>query len=715
MENKLQYHYFFEASLDGMLISDPVSGAVVAVNPVACEMLEMTEGEIYSLKNFALLNLSDPAVKSFFEERKKKGKAKGEFNMYRKNGITFLAEVSSVVFKNENGEDRNCVIFRDITERKEKEQNLYKGALRYRTLFEQNLAGIYQTNLSGLIINCNDAFARMLKYTSCKELHNTNAYALYFSEVDRDKFVNSVRERRNLSNYESVLKCKDGSPLYVIENIFLRTDPETGEEFCDGIMIDISERKLAEIELKDVNLKYQALFDNPLNAFVLTNSKGDIVDANNSACKMFGYNFDEFIGLKRVNILDVSNPQFIEAVIKRDNDGMSAAEIIGIKKNGQRFPISFVSSRFYNANGEERRSSLLIDITERKLAEINLKDTDLKYKALFENPLNSFLITDKNGNVVDVNISICKMFGYTREEFLQLNRKDFVDVDNPKYIESMKTRDATGMAGEEIIGIKKNGERFPFEFVSSVHANANGDERRSSLLIDVSERKKLEEKVALEKAIKQKEITEAVITAQESERSQIGMELHDNVNQLLSAAKLYMDMAKTDDENKEIFLNSSSSYTYTAIEEIRKLSKTLITPLIKDIGLTDLIKNLMEDIMQVQPVKVLFKSEGFDEDNLNEKYKLNVFRIVQEQINNILKHAKAKLIEIKFQEKNNHLIISITDDGVGFDTKTKKRGVGISNIISRAELYKGEVTINSEPGKGCRLVIDFIKSDLTLN
>jgi signal transduction histidine kinase len=229
---------------------------------------------------------------------------------------------------------------------------------------------------------------------------------------------------------------------------------------------------------------------------------------------------------------------------------------------------------------------------------------------------------------------------------------------------------------------------------------------------DVTETKNLEEKVTLEKIIKQKEITEAVITAQESERSEIGRELHDNVNQLLTAAKLYTNMAKTDKENKQAFLNTANTYTITAIEEIRKLSKTLITPLIKDIGLNDSIKELIDDIMLVHPVKIIVTNTNFNEEKLNEKFKLNVFRIVQEQINNILKHATANNIAIIFETTKDHFIISINDDGIGFDSTKRKKGIGISNIISRAALYKGDVIINTKPGKGCRVTIDFIKTEL---
>ncbi len=227
------------------------------------------------------------------------------------------------------------------------------------------------------------------------------------------------------------------------------------------------------------------------------------------------------------------------------------------------------------------------------------------------------------------------------------------------------------------------------------------------MLTDITEQKLLEERAALDKIIKQKEITEAVVTAQERERSEIGRELHDNVNQLLGATRLYIDMARRDNVNRDSLLSSSSTYTLQAIDEIRKLSKTLITPLIKEIGLTDTIKDLADDIMRVHPVKIEIFIQDFTEEILDEKFKLNLYRIVQEQLNNILKHSKADNVSMSFMQTQDEISLLISDDGIGFDPSTRKTGVGITNIKSRVELYKGTVVILSEPGHGCTLSAKF--------
>jgi signal transduction histidine kinase len=174
-------------------------------------------------------------------------------------------------------------------------------------------------------------------------------------------------------------------------------------------------------------------------------------------------------------------------------------------------------------------------------------------------------------------------------------------------------------------------------------------------------------------------------------------------------------MGKRDDENRESLLSSASTYTLTAIEEIRKLSKILITPLIKEKGLTDSIKGLTKEIMLVHPIQILFTAKDFIEAGFSDKFKLNIFRIVQEQINNTLKHAQAKKININIEDNYGKLLISIADDGIGFDTSKRRTGIGITNIKSRSELYNGTMLLNSEQGKGTTLSITFNKTDLLLN
>jgi PAS domain S-box-containing protein len=213
-----------------------------------------------------------------------------------------------------------------------------------------------------------------------------------------------------------------------------------------------------------------------------------------------------------------------------------------------------------------------------------------------------------------------------------------------------------------------------------------------------------EKTIVQERLTRQKEVTQAALEAQENERAEIGKELHDNLNQILGAAKLYIEMAKTDEENREMCLEKSSGFIVNVIEEIRRISKTLWTPGMI-MGLSDSIKVLLDDLVMLHAIKIEFQDEGIDEEDLDERLQLTIFRIVQEQLNNILKHAKATCATINLTKQGNEIILLISDNGNGCNISEKEGGVGILNIKSRTELYQGRVTIESKPGKGYTLKV----------
>lgn len=231
---------------------------------------------------------------------------------------------------------------------------------------------------------------------------------------------------------------------------------------------------------------------------------------------------------------------------------------------------------------------------------------------------------------------------------------------------------------------------------------------------DISKQTVLEAKLKSEIQLKQRQIAAAMQEAKETERSDIGKELHDNVNQLLGVSRLYLDVAKKGGPDSAKCLSRSSEYTLTAIEEIRKLTKGLTTDTIHHLGLREAIETISRDSMQVSELDISCKMNGFDEKSVNEKFKVNLFRIVQEQLNNILKHAHATHVVINLSQNKGATTLTLTDDGVGFDTSGRPKGIGLVNIRDRANLFGGHAEFESSLGKGCRLKVEFPKSSITV-
>ena len=160
------------------------------------------------------------------------------------------------------------------------------------------------------------------------------------------------------------------------------------------------------------------------------------------------------------------------------------------------------------------------------------------------------------------------------------------------------------------------------------------------------------------------------------------------------------------DELRKDLLERCMENDVLAIEEVRKLSRALILPSnLRELGLLPSLKILIRDIQAVTALNIDLSTNGFNEELLNEEQKTALYRIVQEQMNNILKHAHASKVNIHLSSSEERVELSLSDDGKGFDTSVKRSGVGLYNISNRVELFNGSVIIDSAPGKGCRLSV----------
>lgn len=223
-------------------------------------------------------------------------------------------------------------------------------------------------------------------------------------------------------------------------------------------------------------------------------------------------------------------------------------------------------------------------------------------------------------------------------------------------------------------------------------------------LQDVSIIKQLESMLVEERLKRHRDVSELVIQAQEKERTQIGHELHDNVNQILSSAKLFFEMLHAGDPDQEVYRKKGIEYISLAVEEIRKLSRELVAPSLKEKELIRCISQLLDDTRLASQLDIRFTHD--DQSNcLTEGKKVTLFRILQEQLKNILRHSEARRVDIRIECRDQQFFMVIKDDGIGFDANQTFRGIGLNNIFERVRFYDGNADITTGAGKGCTLTV----------
>lgn len=208
-----------------------------------------------------------------------------------------------------------------------------------------------------------------------------------------------------------------------------------------------------------------------------------------------------------------------------------------------------------------------------------------------------------------------------------------------------------------------------------------------------------------EKVQAQKEITESILNIQEKERDRVSGNLNENINQILAAAKMFIESIEPSNASFESNKEKAVEYVLMGIKEIRKLYKEMLTqePVTGN-TLTDNINMLVDDMQSGRDIKVSFQtSENIESISVGRKSTL--YRIVQEQFKNIVQHSNANHVKLSLLLFKENLQLIIWDDGNGFDPSQIKWGIGFSSIHQRTKLYNGIINIKSAAGKGCKISI----------
>lgn len=342
--------------------------------------------------------------------------------------------------------------------------------------------------------------------------------------------------------------------------------------------------------------------------------------------------------------------------------------------------------------------SILYSIERRHIIE-ELTDSKKRYSDLFQLSTQPMWVYDlETLKIAQVNKAALNLYGYTSEEFLNLsilNLRPHEDI--PTFMETLNRIRANEGATNNgrFRHLKKSGEIMDVEIFSS---SLMIDERqyRSVIAIDVTE-----------KNLNEQRILKTIIKTQEDERYEIGGELHDNVGQILVSSLINMGMLKKFmDPNGQKWFDECKENINTAIKEIRDLSHRIAPKFFDDTTLFEAAKRLFAsfNVESNYIININFTDEA-KKYPLKTESQLHLYRILQEQLKNIIKYAEATNLDLNISIENNWLFMSLEDDGVGFDKSVTTEGIGFANIKRRVDLLSGNFKVNSSQGNGCKIEV----------
>jgi PAS domain S-box-containing protein len=351
--------------------------------------------------------------------------------------------------------------------------------------------------------------------------------------------------------------------------------------------------------------------------------------------------------------------------------------------------------------------SFALEIFEREKlrnkAEEEIEKAVERYDILAQATSDTIWDWDIANNTMHYNEGITKMFGYSAAEVENVvdwwNEKLYAD-DFKKVTELIEDVFEKGLQKFQVtyrFRCADNTYKYIFDRAYVLFDEDNNPCRMIGAMQDITYQ--VDEELRLSKAI---------MDAQEQERRFIGGELHDNVNQILAGSVLALSMVKNSKSvsKKSLeFIEMGKSHILTAIEEVRRLSHKLAPASFDDSSLKDAFENLLQTFNINKQFNIQL---DFDDacNAINGDIQINLYRILQEQIKNIVKYAEASEIEIAVTQLGDTIKMRVCDNGKGFNVKLAKKGIGLSNIKKRAESFSGKCSVKSAPGKGCEIIVE---------
>lgn len=356
---------------------------------------------------------------------------------------------------------------------------------------------------------------------------------------------------------------------------------------------------------------------------------------------------------------------------------------------------------------------------EQRRTQAALKQAEEKYRAIFENAIEGIFQSSPDGEFISANPAMARMFGYDSAEELISNRKDieyqhYVDPERRRRFQELISE--KGMVqGFELQAYRKDGSTiWTSENVRAVRDDNGTLRYYEGIVEDITQRKQVEaERV---------ELLRQLVNAQENEQRRISRELHDQMGQSLAALLLGLKALRNSlrDESATQAVQRLQDITNRIAEEMHSLIRELRPTALDDLGLETALANYLEEWAERSDIAIDFHCNGLLEQRLANQLESTIYRIVQEAVNNVVKHASARNVSIILEKRGNRVLVIVEDDGVGFDaeallkTPARNRGFGLLGMQERVALVGGSLSIESTPGTGTTVLVHIPISGNTL-
>ncbi|MGG1216746.1 PAS domain S-box protein [Priestia endophytica] len=693
-----QLRIVFDRARDAMIVFNG-DLRVTDVNQAACRLFECAKEELLSLHVRDFLEMmSSEALERYDYSLTSGDHFYFEGPLYLPNG-----SIKYIEFQSEKHDGKNAILmttFRDITKTKNLENERFISQEMFQDIFNQAIDGILIFDKKGRIIDANPSLCRRIGYTKNELLVQTLSelvLPIYHYKIER---LWHALKRNGKSQGELPIQTRQGEEVY----FDFTTTAHINSDYYMSIMRDVTEKRDMEQELAKSEKKFREIFESAVDAIIIWNEDWTVVDANPSSSRTFELPLHQLIGSNLEEFLDLSQPKTKEITNRFYDFNAIREELPFYMPNGEKKDLEFTAKQ-----GIIKGHNLTIfrNISERKKMEQELRESEQKFRTIFNGSVDGVLLWNENLKIIDANSVLCDFVELTKEEVCSLNVRNLLDEGNKKILDAhlsflKEYREHEG----ELTYTMKSGRKRTIEYSTKKDIIPGV---YMTMLRDVTEKKEMEEQI-------RKSDTLQVV-------GQLAAGIAHEIRNPMTALKGFIQLLQNsiDHEEKDDF----SLYFDVITSELQRIENIITDFLV--LAKPQAIKHEQKDIIQIVQetmdlltaqatlVNVQFHTE-FDpslpllycEPNQLKQVFINIMKNALE----VMPIGGTLTVSVHAKDEK-FIVVSIRDEGEGMPEErikrlgepfytTKEKGTGLGLMVSYKiiEEHGGYIDVHSEIGRG---------------
>ena len=695
-------------------------GRFFNVNEAMCHSLGYTREELTSMTIFDVdPDFPEEALPRLWEKMKKEGSVAFETRHRRKDGSIFPVEIVGTIMV-ADGKEYHLGIARDITRRKRVQDELHRSEENFRRSLEDSPLGVRIVTEEGETIYANRAILDIYGYDNIEEFKTNPVVKRYTPESFAEYQIRREKRRRGNylpSEYDISIVRKDGEVSHV--HVFRKEVLWDGERQFQVLYNDITERKRAEEALHNSEERFRLFMDNSPAVSWIKDEQGRYVYISKTYENLHGIRSADWLGKtvfelwpQEVAVQFWTNDQ----VVLTAGHPIEVTETTPNPDGGLCYWWNF-KIPLHDSSGKKYIGGIGVDITELKRSEAALHAANMYNRSLIEASLDPLVTIGQDGRITDVNVGTEALTGYTRAELIGRDFSDYFTEPEKAHAGHLQAFRKGSLRDYPLEIRHRDGHVTPVLYNASVYRNEAGEVMGVfAAARDITERKRTEE--ALKKSREQlRALAGRLQSVREEERKQIAREIHDEFGGALTGLKIDLSfMASSapksrDKTKRDSFLSKMLDMTKLidkTIGTVRRIVTELRPSILDDFGLIASLEWQLEEFQKRTGIQGEFASTTAY-IHMDEKLSIAVFRIFQECLTNVARHANATKVTATLYKEADSFVLKVEDNGKGIseDDIHSTKSVGLTGMRERALFLGGTVNFFGEPSKGTTVSVQF--------